>query len=355
MGGTKVVYIELFALCLMAAVPAVFAQSLQWGVNGHPFTQVGYRDVPLMEQVALVAETGATWYRFDLGTDDFNASTARLDQLLATAGTFGIQLLPVLISTSGARSGAGTPDEVRAAAFTFARSVAARYKGRITHWELSNELDDYSIVRKGDVTRSGKPWSWDPPDGSNADDYEESRYQRAKAEILGLGAGVTAADPGAVTIVDTAGWLHYGFIERLVREDKVPFSILAWHWYSEMGDMTRVQGTLDLVSYLGRYGRPLWITEISRRNGSEDGNDRQLADYMEHDVAKLAANPRIGALFIYELLDEPYLGPGNASSYGLVSVASAGDGTWLVSGRKQAFASLRSTVAGSGSAAPAAH
>jgi hypothetical protein len=155
-----------------------------------------------------------------------------------------------------------------------------------------------------------------------------------------------------VTIVDTAGWLHYGFVERLVHEDRVPFGILAWHWYSEMGDMTRVDGRLDLVSYLGRYGRPLWITEISRRNGSADGNERQLASYIRSDVAKLATNPGIGGLFIYELLDEPYLGPGNESSYGLVGLARTGDGTWSVSGRKPAFASLRSVVIATASAVP---
>lgn len=354
-GISKRVYAALFALGLVAANPAAFAQSLQWGINGHPFSQTGYFGVPLAEQVALVAETGAAWYRFDLSTQDFYASTERLDLLLALADKAGVRLLPVLICSSGARSGAGTPAQVRAAAFTFARAVVGRYKGRISHWELSNELDDYAILRRGDVTRGGKPWAWDPPDGIHADDFEETRYRRAEAEILGLGEGVAAADPGAVTIVDTAGWLHYGFIDKLVREDKVPFGILAWHWYSEMGDMTRVQGTLDLVSYLGHYGRPLWITEISRRNGSADGSDRELAAYMENDVAKLATNPGIGGLFIYELLDEPYFGPGNESSYGLVGLARAGDGTWRVSGRKPAFAALRSVVAASGSAAPRPH
>jgi hypothetical protein len=322
----------------------------QWGVNGHPFSQTGYFDVPLEAQVRLVAETGATWYRVDVSTEDFAASTARLDELLGIAARHGVALLPILVSSTGARSRAATPEQIRASAFSFGRLIAGRYKGRITHWELDNELDDYALVRKGDTTRKGVKWQWGEPDGSSPDDYEEGRYQRAKAEILGLGDGVRAADPGSVTIVDTAGWLHYGFIERLSAQDHVPFDILSWHWYSEMGDISNVQGRLDLVAYLRRYGKPLWLTEIGRRGGSAGGKDQEVADFMSRDVARLAANPGIGGIFLYELLDEPYFGESGESHYGLVNVGQGEGGKWIVTGKKAAFGALESVI-GAGLAA----
>ena len=172
--------------------------------------------------------------------------------------------------------------------------MAGRYKGRITHWELSNELDGYAMIRKGEKTRDGKVWPWGDPDGSRPENYEEGRYQRAKAEILGLYEGVKAADPTAITVVDTGGWLHYGFIDRLVREDHVPFDILAWHWYSGMGDMTKVQGKFNLVKRLAGYGKPLWITQINRRNGTWAARRRNRPT-TSAEPRRSSGNPAIGA------------------------------------------------------------
>lgn len=321
----------------------------QWGVNGHPLSQSAYFDVPLADQVALVSGLGAGWYRVDLSPEEFLAGTARFDELLTDAEHANIRLLPVLLPSDG---GKGAPFAgVRGAAAAFARAVAGRYRGRITHWELGNELDVAALLRKGDTTRDGTTWQWGDPDGSSPADYEETRYQTARAEILGLQEGVREADPKAVTIVNTAGWLHYGFIERLVDEDHVPFDILAWHWYSEMGDMTLVQGRLDLVGYLRRFGKPVWVTEIDRRGGSAGGGDAEQARFVVRDVARLGANPGIGALFLYELLDEPYFGAGGESHCGLVEVARGKAGKWEVSRRKPAYDAFRSVIEAQGAGA----
>ena len=257
------------AACCGGAVLAPAAEPFHWGVIGHPLSQEAYWQVPLATQLDLVAESGATWYRFDLSAQAFHANTARVDALLAGAEQRKLQLLPVLFAEPGARNAQATPEQIRAAAAAFAKEVVGHYRGRITHWELNNELDAYAMIRKGEKTRSGKLWIWGDAEGSDPDTYDEGRYQKAKPEILGIHEGVKATDPQAQTIVDTAGWLHYGFIERLVQEDHVPFDILAWHWYSECGDITRVQGKLNLVEYLKRYRTPLWLTEINRRDGSQ--------------------------------------------------------------------------------------
>ena len=325
---------------ILALTAGMGAEPVQWGVNGHPLTQEGYLDLPVGAQLDLVSELGAGWYRFDFN----EKNVARCEELVAEAERRKIHLLPILDSSPGGRTEDAPPEQIRAAAFAFAKGVVGRFKGKITHWELSNELDEPAMIRKGEKTRSGKLWEWDAPDGSSPDDYEESRYQKARAEIQGLHEGVKAADPGALTIVDTAGWLHYGFIERLVNEDKAAFDILSWHWYSEMGDLSAVQGKLDLVALLKRYGKPLWLTEINRRDGSKHGKEMDQAQYMSKNVAKIAATPGIAALFIYELLDEPYFGEGE-SNYGLVEIVRDKHGKWQVSRKKQGFEACKTVIA----------
>jgi hypothetical protein len=333
------------AAALAAAVARGGEETFAWGVNGHPLSQAAYFDVSLSAQLGLVCDLEAGWYRIDLGEGSFAALTSRLDELLTAAAGRRVRLLPVLIPSLGAAAAGAEPEAVRAGAFAFARMVAARYRGRITHWELGNELDAVALLRRGDTTRAGTAWTWGDPDGSREEDYDDRRYGRAMAEIRGLAEGIKAADPQATTVVGTAGWLHYGFIARLVNEDRVPFDVLAWHWYSEMGDMTRVQGKLDLLARLARFGKPLWLTETNRRDGSLGGREGEEARYISADLARLRADPRVGGIFAYELLDEPYFGESGESHYGLAEVERGPDGRWAVGRRKPAFLSFRALAA----------
>ncbi|HWZ96011.1 MAG TPA: glycosyl hydrolase [Opitutaceae bacterium] len=337
-------------LSLFAAVTAPAAEPFHWGMNGHPLNQAAYMDVSLEAQFDLLAELGAGWYRCDVDAPVFQADPARFDALVRTAEKRKVKLLPILLPSPNCQSEEATPKQIHDTARAFAKDIVSRYKGRITHWELGNEYDTYALIRKGEVTQSGKRWTWDgDPDGNSPDDFDPGRCARVKAEIMGLYEGVKAADPAALTIVNTAGWLHYGFIDRLVRENPtVPFDILSWHWYSEMGDMTAVQGRLNLVERLHRYGKPLWITEVNRRDGSKGAKEAEASAYMSGEIARLAANPGIDGLFIYELLDEPYFGPDGESDYGLVTLKQDHDGRWQIARRKKAFAAYQAMIRAGG-------
>ena len=211
----------------------------------------------------------------------------------------------------------------------------------MTHWELHNELDNFSILQKGDTTRKGEPYPFGPPDGDSVEHYEEARYQRALALLRGLSEGVKAADSKAQTMINAAGWLHTGFFDRLIKEDKVSFDILAWHWYSDMGEMTKVRGTFDVFDKLKSYSKPIWITEMNRRGGSMGGQETAQSDYLTEagrQIKSLGAQ----AFFAYELLDEPYFGADNGEShYGLVQVAENDKGVWIPAATKPAFAAMQ--------------
>ena len=97
-----------------------------------------------------------------------------------------------------------------------------------------------------------------------------------------------------------------------------------------------------MVSQLRSYNKPLWITETNRRGGDSGASDGELAGYIGSSVADMGRNPDIGGVFLYELLDEPYLA--DTPSYGLVGVERGAGGRWVLSRRKAAFEAFKSAV-----------
>jgi hypothetical protein len=329
-------------LSLIYIIPA--GASFQWGVNGHPNIQVGYCDIPITVQLDMVKAAGMTWYRSDWGENVIRKDPKSFDKLVYEAKLRGIQILPILIPSKGCRSDAA-PEEIQKSSEDFARWAATRYKGKITHWELSNELDIFAMIRKGETDRNSKVWEWGDGDGNVPEQFEEVRYAKVRAELRGLNKGVKSVNPKALTIIDCAGWLHYGFFERLVNEDKVHFDILGWHWYSEMGDMTKVKGNFNVLEKLKSYGKPIWITEIDRRGGSMGGNEAEQASYMTGVAKQMMSYPGVKALFVYELFDEPYFGADNPEShFGMIETVMGDDGKWKPGKKKPVFDAMRKII-----------
>jgi hypothetical protein len=318
--------------------PSSILHSFLWGINGHPISQPSYLDTSIPRQLNFVNDLGISWYRFDLPQSIFDSDKTRIDQLVNEASRQHINLLPVLMPYPiSAQNQTATREQIRQESAAFAKNVVSRYKGKISCWELDNELEIYAALRKGEITRSGEVSAWGMTDGKTVDQFEENRYQKVKTEILGLEQGVMQADPSALTVVN-AGWLHTGFMERLVKEDKIPFNVLAWHWYSEMGDITNVKDHGDLIQTLKQYQKPLILTEISYRAGSKDGKEKEQASYIREDIATLSRHRDIKGLFVYELFDEPYFGEDHElSHYGLIEVDRVHPGKWEVNRKKPAY------------------
>ncbi len=298
------------------------------GVNGHPHQQEGYRAVPLDQQMDLLCELGVRWYRTDWGPGyDFSQH----DALVAAAEAKGIQLLPVLFPDVSVAN--GDIREIRRLAFEYGKVVASRYRGRITHYELSNELDGRVMTK----------WpNGGDRDGSTRSDYDFHQYVAVCEMLRGLAEGIHEGDPGARRMINCAGWLHFGFIDRLV-DDVVPFEIVAWHWYSDMGDITAPKqsysGTWNVLEKLRSWGKEVWITEGNRRNGDMDDPGEAQADYLTDQITKLRESGIVKAYFVYELLDEPY-SQGGEAHYGLVKLENR-NGVWTVGKRKPAFQAIQ--------------
>src|SRR5690606_3769280 len=126
-------------------------------------------------------------------------------------------------------------------------------------------------------------------------------------------------------IMITGGWLHWGYFEFLEKEE-VNYDIISWHWYSNMGSMfeSKWEKTNIIEVLTSKFNKPIWITEINKKDGSIDGTFKEQAYWVEYYMEELHRQPNINAFILYELYDQPNLydqkwaGPGEAS-YGIVS------------------------------------
>jgi chitodextrinase len=257
-----------------------------FGVGGHPWgVYSGFSATALLDLVQMM---GAGIYRVDLGTTRYTLA----DQLLAAAKTRDIQLYATLYGTNGNYT----------ASYNEGYAFATRYAGKIPYYQVSNERDVSSMTTESD--------------GTLPSDFNDIKYAQAKAEIQGLLDGVRAGDPNAKTIVNFS-WLHYGFIQRLIN-DGINFDILGIDWYSNMGDITNVKNK-NLTYYLKRqFGKPVWVTEGDRWEGSTGGNEAAQATYISQTATAIYNNPDINAYIVYELLDEPGVSPDFERHMGLL-------------------------------------
>ena len=297
-------------LPLLAAALGRSTPEFVWGVQGHPGKQVAYAGAGegLTRQLDFVRQLGATHYRIDLYPDTAGQVDSAFQQMLEVAASRKVSLLPIL---------AALPDtgaSVRAnyqRGYAMGSNFAARYRGRFNHIEAGNELEIATL--RFTVDSSVHPARIDYFEGADVDNYVPHLLARTTSFLRGMTDGIHAASPGTKVIIN-AGWRHFGFFEAL-RRDSVGFDVYGYHWYSEMGDFAA-----EVLPHLPG-DKEIWVTEANRRNTSHSYNDPvEQAAWIGRFSRRLAAIPRVRALFIYELYDQPAVGATDPDSYyGLVA------------------------------------
>lgn len=296
-----------------------------WGVNGHPNLPEAYpvyadSNISLEEQLELVKNVGATWYRVNWHEkyDD-----GRYSQMYDRSNQKGIRLLPALFPDINDST---ADDQVYQSSLDYGRSISQRFKGKISHYELSNELDNYAIL--------GPQYNGDQPQH-----YDPIKISRALSILKGLSDGIHQGDPAAKTIVNSAGWLHYGFFDLLI-SNNFNFDVIGWHWYSNMGDITDVSSQhINVAQKLTTYGKDIWVTESNIHNGTLDKTEQEQADYITQTARQFSQLPGFKAYFVYELLDFADIEPRNPaeSHYGLITVAKNSQNHWEINDYKLAY------------------
>ncbi|HKY02771.1 MAG TPA: glycosyl hydrolase, partial [Burkholderiales bacterium] len=326
--------IKKAVLCIFAGALSFSASAgIKFGANGH----VGeYPLATLEEQFNLLKDLGAKSYRLDVYGYETGGMNA-LRSAITYAQDRDIDVLPVLVVKPNSSE---SPQQHYTRAYDLGYGVASRLKAyNIKVYELGNELDSYALINPCETRDNGFVWPCGYGAASGADklDYKASRFAQVKAIIEGLGDGIRAAIHDAQRIVSTAGWLHYGFLQRLLNEG-VDYDITGYHWYSDHGDMENAEGK-NVLQILANMGKPIWITEYNRRYGSYDNKNTEQSEYVEQMMARLkevATLYNVQMAHVYVIMDRPWM-TGTIAHYGVVEMKQNSSDAWVPATKKPAY------------------
>ena len=277
------------------------------GINGHPLNQAAYLECDLTTQLRLIKKMGLTYYRIDVLTsvDGAAANEDKLIKLVKLAGRYKIKILPIFFL-----QGFDFNDDLNTSTkkgYILGKGITRRYKTFFNFYELGNEEELKVMDRSSD--------------GSDLSHYNINKARIMAGFLRGMIEGIRENDITAKTIINTAGWLHYGFFS-ILQSENVNYDILGLHWYSEMGKITDLNlngkhvNMVDLLTK--RYNKPIWITEINRRGGSGVEEYHKESSCLKDYLSELKGQQAVKAFFIYELFDEPNLSDHTEASYGLL-------------------------------------
>jgi hypothetical protein len=324
----KLIALLLLWLVAITATSTFARTDINFGVTGHPLTETAYAKgtFSYKEQLNLVKKLGMQYYRVAIRVNSLGLvvdSTYTIDlgvdflALCTEASNQNINLILVLLIDANYYKANLTNSEN----FVNGQSLATNFCNIYTQnsyfnsvvkvIEVGNELDLNCIISNA-------------YDGSDPSHYN-SNINSIANYIMGACKGIRNSSYGIKTMVNTAGWLHYGFlsfVKGVGNYYSVDFDYVGWHWYSSTGqsDITKVGpsniNVLDKLKTL--FGKEIWITEVNRANGTlnETSTDSSTI-WLQKYAAQMLAHPNVKAFMAYELIDEPLVS--GFANYGLLT------------------------------------
>ena len=283
---------------------------LFYGVNGHNNEGGAYDISSPALQLSQLQDLGAKLYRNEVYSQGTANKLAGIADIMAAGG---VTVYPVILmdiatfinETDGYNAG-------------FALGQQTASSRRYAYYEVTNEME--SALLLGNV------------DGVLPSQYDAAKFRILRGVIRGMIAGIKSVDTSGKIILGGGTWLHYGFAQMLAAgtepdgstgHEVVNWDITAWHWYSDMNDITNAcggTGCHNVLAALQALGKPIWINEAGVRPNF--GTDQQIAAYlvgnkMLAQFVTLASTYGIESVQTYQLYDDPAGLPGGGA-YGLL-------------------------------------
>ncbi len=324
----------IFGLRRVALKPAELdlkPSKVAYGVILHPNAQLLPVEKVIEAQMKAIKELGATFVKTDhiTRTGETFLGSSYNDQIVKAAKEAGLNLV-LVIDWQLEDIEPFKEADIESRAFEIAKKIAGRYLDKVRYYQISSEPG--GLVLKSPFLP-----------GLEKSDYDEERYQKIKLWLKGTLDGLEAGDPKAKAFI-VGQFLHLGFFDRLKDDGIDNYHGIGWDLYSDVADnleTIRYQaGEFKLLEKLKSYDKELWLTEVAKRDGTTDGNERVVADYLERVFDFVEKTEAISGYFVYELTDQPAI-KGAEANYGLIGLEKNHDGSFALGVKKEAYWKLK--------------
>jgi hypothetical protein len=210
----------------------------------------------------------------------------------------------------------------------YVTDIVKRYAGNVAVYQLANEIASVALGNNGALH------------GINLKDYPADKLNAVTTWTKTAAIAVKKTDPKAKTLINDQ-WVHTGFFDHYIASGG-EFDILGWNWFSDMGESLDTV-TLDkaknqkyqLLGKLKSYNKPIWLTEVNRRLGSQSNKEQEQADYIKTMADYTKSTPTIRGFFVFNFLDDQGAPP-QEKGYGIIT-AEDRNGEQKITGRKPAY------------------
>jgi hypothetical protein len=276
--------------------PVKTTDNFIWGINGHPVTTLDYAVGNLKQEFKLLKEHQFDMYRIDIRTDSSGNVVwypERFEELLSESVKEKVDILPIIIIDQLINEYTLSPEEAYMLGKKQTKGFVRKYGKYFDYYELGNEQERKIILPN--------------VNGSLMSDYNQRKFKIVSSYLKGMMEAIKINDPSAKLLI-SASWLHWGYFD-LLESAGINFDIISYHWYSNMGSMfnSRHENVNIINTLTKRYNKPIWITEINKKDGSIYGTEEEQAYWVDYFIHELDYQSNIKALFIYELYDESNL------------------------------------------------
>ncbi len=321
---------------LKSLLPALFtftfvvsSHAAAWGVSGHgaspDWPVYDYQNsggISIPAQLDRVKAVGATYYRVD-APEVWDIKDLYSATLFGSYGNAysSIKILPVIYIPSWVNMNGNIDtiyNQCRDHAYWWTSFWLDIGYPMFEAIEVENEIDNRCIL----PGRSG----------SFPADYDNAKFAAYRNAIIGLCDGVRARHTTVKRLVGTAGWYHYGFLDRIISDVGVKWEGVAWHWYSDMGSITapnRAEIKKRLGEYYAWYGMKTWLTELNRRDGTWGTSEQGHANVLAEQQNAWKIQSFVHMISAYELFNESNMPNNPEGHYGFYHTSRVG-ANWVV-------------------------
>ena len=282
---------------------------LKFGMNIHNGSYAAYPAEMLEMNINTCKELGMEWVRFNQGC----VSAAALTEIKRVADLCHARGMKLMLVVDTCKyTVLDSLSEIEEEAANRFEKLSSSLKDAVDVYQLFNEMDVHCMG--GDIANIFLT----PADGKEKGEYDCVLWDRAIAAVKGALKGMEAGYPQGKTCINFAWW-HTALIYEMYRQG-LRWDITGIDWYSDCEEVSSIDLLMkdveanipdtDLMICEMNYWMNLherYSPERKQALQTKAIRDRWQREWLPDFIDTLEAcdNPRLKAVMLYELLDEP--------------------------------------------------